>query len=302
MKISFKDFFNISDDDIKNEDIKIETCITIGEGGPAFIDKWLEKSEQEKENGKFEHLFRGWSSKRNRNYTKLGMLAYSFIKLPSGDDWLFVSGGIVREIPKTGVFDKINLEQNQVKIEISEKYQPYFGRLVVNFKRNLKGKQAQQLYSFTIKKFLEWNPTIKELLPTKYSKEKFEGYDKVHLDFKKLKRIFNGEILPTYKEALEAVKGVYCLTDIETGKLYIGSATGLEGVAQRWGNYLDSKHGGNKQLISLYNEKGAKYFEENFYFSIIEYFSLSYDDNKIIERESYWKDVFATKKHGYNDN
>ena len=30
------------------------------------------------------------------------------------------------------------------------------------------------------------------------------------------------------------------------GKHYIGSATGEGGVAQRWGNYLDSKHGGNK--------------------------------------------------------
>lgn len=40
--------------------------------------------------------------------------------------------------------------------------------------------------------------------------------------------------------------------DTHTGKLYIGSAAGEDGVVQRWGNYLDSKHGGNKKFIALY--------------------------------------------------
>ena len=71
------------------------------------------------------------------------------------------------------------------------------------------------------------------------------------LDYHRLADIFNGRILPTYYEALKKITGVYCLTDTHTGKLYIGSATGEEGVAQRWGNYLDSKHGGNKKLICM---------------------------------------------------
>ena len=78
--------------------------------------------------------------------------------------------------------------------------------------------------------------------------EKFEGYDRVHLPYARLKDVFSGRILPTYYEALKKVTGVYCLTDTCTGKFYIGSATGTEGVAQRWGNYLSSKHGGNVKL------------------------------------------------------
>lgn len=78
---------------------------------------------------------------------------------------------------------------------------------------------------------------------------------------------------------------VYCLTDTKTGKIYIGSATGGEGVASRWSNYLDSKHGGNKKLITLYNEKGSEYFEEYFTYTLIEYFTLSYNPAKIIGRE-----------------
>ena len=82
------------------------------------------------------------------------------------------------------------------------------------------------------------------------------------------------------------------LTDTHTGKLYIGSATGEEGVAQRWGNYLDSKHGGNKKLIALYEQKGAEYFERYFTFTLLEYFGLSYDPIKILEREQFWKKCF----------
>lgn len=103
-------------------------------------------------------------------------------------------------------------------------------------------------------------------------------------------------------EALKKITGVYCLTDMKTGKLYIGSATGGEGVAQRWGNYLDSKHGGNKKLVALYQEKGAEYFEEYFTFTLLEYFGLSYDPEAIIAREQYWKRCLGTIKHGYNDN
>lgn len=116
-----------------------------------------------------------------------------------------------------------------------------------------------------------------KILPCLYSGENFEGYDRVHLPYHCLDDIFKGRILPTYYEALKKITGVYCLTDTHTGKLYIGSASGEEGVAQRWGNYLDSKHGGNKQLIELYEKKGPKYFEENFTFALIEYFGISYD-------------------------
>ncbi|WP_299996268.1 GIY-YIG nuclease family protein [uncultured Clostridium sp.] len=108
--------------------------------------------------------------------------------------------------------------------------------------------------------------------------------------------------MPTYYEALKNVTGVYWLTDRNTEKLYIGLATGEEGVAQRWGIYLDSKHGGNKKLIALYKEKGAEYFEQYFTYTLIEYFGLSYDPAKIIEREQYWKMCFNTIPNGYNDN
>ena len=108
--------------------------------------------------------------------------------------------------------------------------------------------------------------------------------------------------MTTYHNALQKITGIYCLTDTKTGKLYIGSATGLGGVAQRWGNYLSTAHGGNKKLIKLYNEQGEDYFKDNFSFTLLEYFGLSYDTEKILAREQYWKNCLQTIKFGYNDN
>ena len=118
-------------------------------------------------------------------------------------------------------------------------------------------------YVFNMNKYIN-DATVEEILPCIYSGETFNGYDNVNLPFHRLSDIFAGKILPTYYEALKKITGVYCLTDTNTGKLYIGSATGSEGVAQRWGNYLDSKHGGNKKLIELYKKEGAEYFEKYF--------------------------------------
>ena len=203
------------------------------------------------------------------------------------DEWLFVSAAKILSIP----------ENDFSNVEILERFKPLFGRLIIKYK---KGNTFSR-YVFNLDNLIE-DIDVKEILPCIYDGEKFEGYDKVYLPFKKLSDIFKGKILPTYTEALNKIKGVYCLTDTKTGKLYIGSATGEEGVYQRWYNYFDSKHGGNKKLKELYNKEGDEYFEKYFTFTLLEYFNLSYDKDKIIEREQYWKKCFDTINNGYNDN
>ena len=143
---------------------------------------------------------------------------------------------------------------------------------------------------------------VKEILPGLYAGRSFEGYDNVHLTYRELQAILDGRIMPGYQRALEKVSGVYCLTDTKAGRLYIGSATGESGIAQRWRSYLDSKHGDNKKLIELYNSEGSEYFETNFEFTLLEFFNTSYERDKILERESYWKDCLDTRRHGYNGN
>lgn len=283
MDIKLNAVLNLTNEEIANS--KIEFNMHGGDGGQPFLDVWLKHSEEEKSTGTCNDCsFWGWFGKQRNFYP--GQTVFSFARIRD-DEWLFISAAKIIDTPPDSF----------ATVAVIEKYAPLFGRLIVRCKKG----NTYARYTFNLSKFLE-QTTVKEILPCLYSGETFEGYDSVHLPFHRLADIFHGRILPTYYEALKKITGVYCLTDTHTGKLYIGSATGEGGVAQRWGNYLDSKHGGNKKLIALYEQKGAEYFEKYFTFTLLEYFGLSYDPAKILEREQYWKKCLDTIKNGYNDN
>lgn len=44
------------------------------------------------------------------------------------------------------------------------------------------------------------------------------------------------------------------------------------------------------------------YIKNNFQYSILEIFDIKTKDDDIIKRESFWKDVFLTRKFGMNKN
>ncbi|MEE1015080.1 MAG: GIY-YIG nuclease family protein [Lachnospiraceae bacterium] len=283
MDLLLNNILNLTTEEIKNS--KIEFNMHVGGSGEPFLDRWLKCNEVDKMAGTCaECSYWGWYGNQHNFFS--GQWVFSFARI-TDDEWLFISAAEVLDVPaNTWTITKV-----------LKKFTPFFGRVIIKCK---KGNTFSR-YTFNLNRYLE-QAVVKEILPCLYNGEKFEGYDKVHLPYHRLSDIFNGKILPTYHDALKKVTGVYCLTDTHTGKLYIGSATGTEGVAQRWGNYLDSKHGGNKKLISLYSQKGSEYFEKYFTFTLLEYFGLSYDPQKIVEREQYWKRCFDTIKNGYNDN
>ena len=282
MKLRLNDILNLSESEVKNS--KIELNISAGKKGEQFIDIWLRLDDKEKTSGNNKISYWPWYGKFH-NFNE-EQLVFSFIR-KSDDEWLFISAGKIISIP----------ENNHAKVEILERFKPLFGRLIMHYyKGNTFGR-----YTFNLS-HLKGEESIKEILPCLYNGDSFNGYDNVNLPYIKLKDILDYKIMPTYAEALKKITGVYCLTDTYNGKLYIGSATGTEGIAQRWGNYLSSKHGGNVKLRKLYEDKGAEYFEKYFTFTLIEYFGLSYDSDKIKEREQYWKKCFDTIKNGYNDN
>ena len=284
MDLNLNQLLNLTSAEIENS--KIEFNMNAGSGGQPFLDRWLKHSEIEKASGTCgDCSFWGWYGKKQRNFYP-GQWVFSFARI-ADEEWLFISAAEVIDVPGDG----------WATVDVLEKYIPFFGRLVIKCK---KGNTFSR-YVFNLSNYLE-QATVKEILPCLYSGETFEGYDKVHLPFHRLSDIFYGRILPTYYESLKKIIGVYCLTDTHTGNHYIGSATGGEGVAQRWGNYLDSKHGGNKKLIALYDQKGSEYFERYFTFTLLEYYGLSYDPMKVLEREQYWKRCLDTIRNGYNDN
>ena len=281
-QITLNDIFQLNEEEIKNS--KIELNMQAGRGGEPFIERWLNCEKEVRESGLTDCSYWGWFGNKKNFYKR--QWVFSFVKL-SWDEWLFVSAAEIVDIQPN----------SRATVKILEKFKPFFGRLIIRYKKG----NTYARYVFKLPNLLQ-SLELKEILPCIYNGQDFAGYDNVNLPFRLLKNIFDGKIMPTYYNALQKITGVYCLTDLETGKLYIGSAYGEGGVAQRWGNYLDCNHGGNKKLISLYKEKGATYFENNFTFTLLEYFGLSYDSEKIIKREQYWKKCLHTVKFGYNDN
>ncbi len=128
----------------------------------------------------------------------------------------------------------------------------------------------------------------------------FPGYNSVRLSYRMLKTIIR-ESNPSWKTALSNVAGVYLITDISNGKVYVGSAYGGDGIWQRWAVYAKNGHGGNKELRELLRKKKADH-AEFFQFSLLEICDLNSSDDYVISREVHWKNVLKSREFGLNQN
>ena len=143
--------------------------------------------------------------------------------------------------------------------------------------------------------------TLVEILAASYRGESFPGYEHLNHDFSLLESIFKAE-QSDWKAALSSVKGVYLISDKRTGKQYIGSAYGDNGVWSRWACYIGTGHGWSDELTALITEKSIQYARNNFRFSLLEIMPMGTVDATILKRESHWKHALLTRKFGYNDN
>jgi len=64
---------------------------------------------------------------------------------------------------------------------------------------------------------------VAQILPSPFDNDVFPGYDKVNISWEELSRVVSKE---GWKTAIENQKGVYLITDIHNGKMYVGSAYG----------------------------------------------------------------------------
>ena len=65
---------------------------------------------------------------------------------------------------------------------------------------------------------------------------------------------------------------------------------------------MDTGHGWNVELTKLIDGKTIEYARENFRFSLVEVMQMTASEEKVRERESYWKGVLLSGEHGYNRN
>lgn len=141
---------------------------------------------------------------------------------------------------------------------------------------------------------------ISEIRPRKLEVEHYPGHRAVCVDYAKLKTIIDQEI-GTWVGALSSSRGIYLITDTKNGKLYVGKASSAGGFWQRWTDYIWNGHGGNTELRQLLGTNPPEYLS-NFQFSVLEVVDTQASNAEIDSRESHWKDVLQSRRHGYNAN
>jgi hypothetical protein len=193
---------------------------------------------------------------------------------------LFHVGRVVKDLNR---YYDVGYEYEQLA-----EYEKYVGRLIVKYKN--KAQTVVRKADLIIDDF-----EIAELLPDIFDNDIFPGYDNVNVSWEELNRVCEKE---SWKTALENQKGVYLITDTLTGKMYVGSAYGGSMILGRWKNYLKTGNGGNVGLKEL----GFDYIKKNFRYTILDIYKSTTDDQIIIDREGYWKNVFMTRQFGYNKN
>lgn len=242
-------------------------------------DDWLEMNE--------------WKTKQpNNNLNHAEYLIAMAQYYPYGPEY-FIFGGIYsidKIIPE--VFDA-----RGYKLTHTGLYKEYEKRLIIKINRPI----ARNLYNRWFTNIDSMEAEVYELAPrTKLGH--FPGYDNVSVSHEDLVRIIeNNE--PSWKLALSSIKGIYAITDLETGGIYIGSASGnTDGIWQRWSSYANTSDltGGNKSFEYIKGHYGADYIKTNFKYSIIEIFDTKTKQDIILDREQYWMSVFDTKMHGLN--
>jgi hypothetical protein len=233
-------------------------------------------------NGDFQTMLNGQyhNYSKNKSY-KEGQINIGLVRLKEKDQWLLFHIGLVtKDLNK---FNGVGYEYQTLA-----QYEKYFGRLVLKYKNT---SQNMVRLATSVMNQCE----VHQILPDTFDNDLFPGYEKVNITWSELSRVITKE---TWKTALENQKGVYLITDITNGKMYVGSAYGDNMILGRWKAYKKTGHGGNVELKKL----SFDYMKSNFKYSILDIFKSTTDDKTIIARESWWKEVLQSRQFGYNKN
>lgn len=281
-KIYLNDILNISEDKFKDFTICLNNPFNISSHEANNNEDLMNIMSWKKSVGA-KQSFRILDTKYCLQFIRLDILKQY-------DYWLFI-----------GAFEVGHYEPNLnghelYKLTQSEFFEKYNERLVIKYKKHSGDKQAK--LKIANLKTLE----VVQIFDKKFDSvnKHFPGYDNLSLSFSELSSIINGNVL-NWKNNLLNVNGVYCITDTNTGKLYIGSTYNKNGVWGRWEQYVNSKgSGGNEQLISLIQNE-PNYAFKHFKFTLLEVFlNTPTGDKHIQNREYYYMKVFNTTKTGYN--
>ena len=143
--------------------------------------------------------------------------------------------------------------------------------------------------------------TVSSILEEQFVGEPFPGHDRINHSLADI-QIIVSQARQDWRVALEHMKGVYVIHDQATGEPYVGSAYGDTGIWQRWSYYASTLHGDNVGLEAHLLLKGEDYFRQNMRFALLEFWSMRTEDQHVINRETYWKEVLLSRSLGHNKN
>lgn len=276
-KLRLNDLLGLTEEELSRTKIRLNTY----NGDKNPIDEFKKNPQ----------LLLDWNYWNNKPYRQ-GQISIGLVNM-GNHRWLLFTIGEIKKVLEKPIKSNDGVNGVQVEYKTIEKYNDLYGRVVVGYHN-----KTQQLFrNGDLINELE----IREILPAIFTGFDFPGYDNVSLTYEQLKTIVNGDY-PSYHNALRNQKAVYLQTDKETGKLYVGSATAKEMLLARWSTYVYNGHGGNVDLIKVVEEKGFDYIKKNFQYTILENYNSKVDDEYVLKRESYWKEVFQSRKFGYNKN
>jgi len=227
--------------------------------------------------------FKTWQEHQGRKNFK-GAYVLSLIDLGKSN-WLFAGLYRVLGCRSHPDMDGTFLYSTELVADQSE----LIGRIIVEHQR------TRQSYVWCKP---EMKLSIVEVRREKMKIPDFPGYNKVVISHADL-RIITCQKIESWHAALSNIKGVYLILDTTTGKPYVGKASGMVGIWQRWCAYADNGHGGNAELRALLKEKGPEH-SRHCQYSILEIADTHASEQDILARESYWMNALKSRQFGLN--
>ena len=91
----------------------------------------------------------------------------------------------------------------------------------------------------------------------------------------------------------ESFSGIYKITNLKTGEMYIGKSTDIK---SRWQQHSKTVFNCGTIASSLLHTKMGQYGIENFTFEVVE----RVEKDRLSEREKFYIDFYQTKEYGMN--
>ncbi|GAB2773345.1 GIY-YIG nuclease family protein [Terrabacter koreensis] len=128
----------------------------------------------------------------------------------------------------------------------------------------------------------------------------FPGFDRLVLTRAELRTALEDSRYAAWRTALGSVQGVYLISDVSSGKHYVGKADGGDRILGRWSTYARDGHGGNIELRAL--AQCDPDHARHFVFSLLRVFGPDAPNAEVDAAEAHFKRALLTREFGLNRN